>query len=149
MKTKLIIVFTLIAMVTISCNSENKKNNDTLANSITEKYWKLKTLQGQEVIITDNQDHEIFITLHTDENRISGFAGCNSISGEYILKEDNRIQFKNMLTTLKMCTETVVNESQLLKVFELADNYTINDNILSLNIGKRAPLAVFEAIKTK
>ncbi|MDN3619981.1 META domain-containing protein [Polaribacter undariae] len=147
MKTKLIIVFTMIAMITISCNSDKKKNKDTLTNSITEKHWQLKTLEGQEVAKADNLEREIFITLNTDTNSVTGFTGCNTISGEFILKEGNRIEFKKMLTTLKMCPDTAVNESELLKIFEIADNYTIKDNILSLNVGRRAPLAVFEAIE--
>ncbi|WP_165732632.1 META domain-containing protein [Polaribacter sp. 20A6] len=147
MKTKLIIVFTMIAMITISCNSDKKKNKDTLTNSITEKHWQLKTLEGQDVAKADNLEHEIFITLNTDTNSVTGFTGCNTISGEFILKEGNRIEFKKMLTTLKMCPDTAVNESELLKIFEIADNYTIKDNILSLNVGRRAPLAVFEAIE--
>ena len=147
MKTKLIIVFTMIAMITISCNSDKKKNKDTLTNSITEKHWQLKTLEGQDVAKADNLEREIFITLNTDTNSVTGFTGCNTISGEFILKEGNRIEFKKMLTTLKMCPDTAVNESELLKIFEIADNYTIKDNILSLNVGRRAPLAVFEAIE--
>ncbi|AUC20697.1 hypothetical protein BTO15_00575 [Polaribacter sejongensis] len=147
MKTKLIIVFTMIAMITISCNSDKKKNKDTLTNSITEKHWQLKTLEGQDVAKADNLEREIFITLNTDTNSLTGFTGCNTISGEFILKEGNRIEFKKMLTTLKMCPDTAVNESELLKIFEIADNYTIKDNILSLNLGRRAPLAVFEAIE--
>ena len=147
MKTKLIIVFTMIAMITISCNSDKKKYKDTLTNSITEKHWQLKTLEGQDVAKADNLEREIFITLNTDTNSVTGFTGCNTISGEFILKEGNRIEFKKMLTTLKMCPDTAVNESELLKIFEIADNYTIKDNILSLNVGRRAPLAVFEAIE--
>jgi heat shock protein HslJ len=147
MKTKLIIVFTMMAMITISCNSDKKKNKDSLTNSITEKHWQLKTLEGQEVTKAGNLERKIFITLNTDTNSITGFTGCNTISGEFILKEGNRIEFKKMLTTLKMCSDTAVNESELLKIFEIADNYTIKDNILSLNVGRRAPLAVFEAIE--
>ncbi|WP_373943442.1 META domain-containing protein [Polaribacter sejongensis] len=114
---------------------------------MTEKHWQLKTLEGQEVAKADNLEREIFITLNTDTNSVTGFTGCNTISGEFILKEGNRIEFKKMLTTLKMCPDTAVNESELLKIFEIADNYTIKDNILSLNVGRRAPLAVFEAIE--
>lgn len=113
---------------------------------IVEKYWKLKTLEGKDVKMADNQEREIFFTLKSQENRVTGFAGCNSISGEYTLEEGNRIRFKNMATTMKMCPDVDVNESEFLKIFELADNYTITDDVLSLNVGRRAPLAVFEAV---
>ncbi len=113
---------------------------------IVEKYWKLKTLEGKNVEMADNQEREIFFTLKAQDNRVTGFAGCNSISGEYMLEEGNRIRFDKMATSLMMCPDVDVNESEFLKVFELADNYTINGDELSLNVGRRAPLAVFEAV---
>ena len=113
---------------------------------IVEKYWKLKTLDGKDVKMADNQEREIFFTLKSQDNRVTGFAGCNTISGEYTLEEGNRIRFDKMATTLMMCPDVDVNESEFLKVFELVDNYTINGDVLSLNVGRRAPLAVFEAV---
>ncbi|MEO9076132.1 MAG: META domain-containing protein, partial [Gelidibacter sp.] len=107
---------------------------------------KLTTLEGQDVKMADNQEREIFFTLKSQDNRVTGFAGCNTISGEYTLEEGNRISFDKMATTLMMCPDVDVNESEFLKVFELADNYTINGDVLSLNVGRRAPLAVFEAV---
>jgi heat shock protein HslJ len=115
--------------------------NDT----ITEKYWKLKALEGQDINIVDNQEHEIFFTLKTNENRVTGFAGCNTISGEYTLEAGNRIRFKNMATTLKICPDVDISESEFFNIFEIADNYTIKDDVLSLNVGRRAPLAIFKA----
>ncbi|AUC84661.1 heat-shock protein [Polaribacter sp. ALD11] len=122
------------------------KKGDVSNNQIVEKYWKLKTLEGKEIKMADTQEREIFFTLKAAKNRITGFAGCNSISGEYTLEEGNRIRFKNIATTLMACPDVDVHESEFLKVFELADNYTIKDDVLSLNVGRRAPLAVFEAV---
>ena len=47
---------------------------------------------------------------------------------------------------MRACPDVDVNESEFLEVFELADNYTINGTILSLNVGRRASLAVFESV---
>lgn len=156
-----IITFALIAVTLMSCNNSEKKNTETTEdsktemnqgndvnqdNEITEKYWKLKTLEGQDVTMADNQEREQFFTLKTNENRIAGFAGCNAITGEYKLEEGNRIRFSNVGTTMKACPDVDVNESEFLEVFNLADNYTIKDDVLSLNVGRRAPLAVFEAV---
>lgn len=113
---------------------------------IVEKYWKLKTLDGKDIEMAENQEREIFFTLKSQENRVTGFAGCNGISGEYTLEEGNRIRFKNMATTMMICPDVAVNESEFLEIFELADNYTIQGDVLSLNVGRRAPLAVFEAV---
>lgn len=114
---------------------------------IVEKYWKLKTLEGQPVKMEDNQEREVYFILKSDTNRVTGFAGCNTITGQYTLKKGERIRFSKMATTMMACPDISFNESEFMKVFELADNYTINGNELSLNVGRRAPLAVFEAVE--
>ncbi|GGW53325.1 heat shock protein HslJ [Winogradskyella epiphytica] len=122
------------------------KKVDYSNEPIVEKYWKLKTLEGKEVTMSDNQEREVFFTLKGHDQTVTGFAGCNTISGGYTLEDGNRIRFTQMATTLKACPDVDFNESEFLKIFELADNYTIDGDTLSLNVGRRAPLAVFEAV---
>ena len=148
MKTKTAF-FALIAMVIMGCNSTKNVTTETKDNSITEKYFKLITLEGKTVTMAENQQREIFFTLRTEGNKVTGFAGCNSFSGEYTLEDGNRIRFKNMAVTMMACPDVAVNEAELLEMFELADNYTIVNDVLSLNVGRRAPLAVFEAVYMK
>ncbi|TYC14211.1 META domain-containing protein [Bizionia gelidisalsuginis] len=121
--------------------------SDLNSQPITQKHWKLKTLQGKEVTRVENQDKDIYFMLQSTENRVEGFAGCNSITGSYTLEQGNRITFTNVATTMMACPDVKVNEAEFLKIFEIADNYTINGDELSLNVGRRAPLAVFEAVK--
>lgn len=115
-------------------------------SEIVEKYWKLKTLEGKDVEMVDNQEREIYFTLKSEENQITGFSGCNTFTGHYALEEGNRIRFTHIATTMKACPDVDINESELLQIFDLADNYTIQGDELSLNVGRRAPLAVFEAV---
>jgi heat shock protein HslJ len=115
-------------------------------NEIVNKYWKLKTLEGKEIKMTDNQEKEQYFILKSD-GTVSGFAGCNQFDGQYKLSEGNRIRFnENLALTMKICPDVKINESEFMEVFKLTDNYTINGDILSLNVGRRAPLAVFEAV---
>lgn len=115
-------------------------------DGITEKYWKLKTLEGKEVKIGDNQEREVYFMLKNKDNRVTGFAGCNTIMGTYTLEDGNRIRFTQMATTKMTCPDIAFNESEFLEVFELADNYRITGDRLELNVGRRAPLAVFETV---
>ncbi len=119
--------------------------NKTNESDITEKYWKLKTLEGQPVTMADNQEREAYFMLKSDGS-VKGFAGCNTFNGSYDLEDGNRIRFSQMLATLRACPDVEVNESEFLQVFNQADNYTINGDMLMLNVGRRAPLAVFEAV---
>lgn len=103
-------------------------------------------MEGKEVKMSENQTRDIYFMLKNDDNRVVGFAGCNNITGSYTLEEGNRIRFGKMAATLMICPDVDVNEYEFLQIFELADNYTITDDVLSLNVGRRAPLAVFEAV---
>ena len=156
MNTKNIIP-ALIILFTISCNTTKKTNTQaennsnikqeiTSNNPITEKYWKLKTLAGKDIKMVENQEREQYFILKMDGNRVTGFSGCNNFNGSYTLEKGNRIHFTQMLSTLKACPNVNINESEFLKIFNLVDNYTINGDTLNLNIGRRAPLAVFEAV---
>ena len=153
-----ILFLSLFSLVLVSCGGNKKADNDASANNetaieqadfdqqIAGKYWKLITLEGQEVQMVENQEREIFFTLNVDDKTVSGFAGCNSIMGEYEIAEGNRIRFTNMGITMMICPDVAVNESEFMEVFELTDNYTIHNDTLSLNVARRAPLAVFEAV---
>ncbi len=125
---------------------KSEKTVDKTVEPIVEKYWKLKTLDGQEVKMSANQEREVYFSLKAEDNRVTGFAGCNTMSGTYTLEKGNRIQFSQMAVTMMACPDVDFKEHEYLEVFELADNYTINGDELSLNVGRRAPLAVFEAV---
>ena len=152
-----ILLLSLFSLVLVSCGGNKKADNDAPADEtaieqtdfdqqIAGKYWKLIKLEGQEVEMAENQESEIFFTLNAEDNTVGGFAGCNSITGEFELAEGNRIRFTNMGITMMICPDLLVDESEYMQVFELTDNYTIHNDTLSLNVGRRAPLAVFEAV---
>lgn len=125
---------------------ENAIQNQAFDEDITEKYWKLLVLEGKPASMTENQEKEIYFTLKTNEDRVVGFAGCNTITGNYTLEAGSRIRFHNMAATMKACPDLAVDENEFLQVFELTDNYTIRNDTLNLNVGRRAPLAVFLAV---
>ena len=116
--------------------------------TITDKYWKLIELNGQKIPAPEVGGREAHFILSADGNRIHGNGGCNVFNGSYDLMEGNRIQFSKMATTMMACLN-VPYESEYLKVFEMADNYTIQGETLSLNKAKMAPLARFEVVYLK
>lgn len=115
-------------------------------NEVINKYWKLITLEGKKVVMTERQEKEQYFILKSD-GTITGFLGCNQFNGKFELEEGNKIRFnENFATTKMMCADEKILENEFLKVFKLANNYTINGDSLSLNSGKRASLAIFEAV---
>lgn len=115
------------------------------AEGITNKYWKLVTLAGQPVTMAPDQEREAYFMLK-DSSRVAGFGGCNALNGSYELHADQlRLRFTNLLTTLKACPGPN-QEPGFLEVLNQADNYTLRGDTLRLNVGRRAPLAVFHAV---
>jgi heat shock protein HslJ len=122
------------------------KKVEKSTTGITEKYWKLKTLEGKDIKMGRNQEKEVYFILKTNESAVTGFAGCNDFFGTYTLEKGNRIRFSEIGSTLKVCPDVDFNESDFFKVFELTDSYKISGDTLELYVGRRAPLAVFEAV---
>ncbi|WP_224488619.1 META domain-containing protein [Robertkochia flava] len=120
----------------IAADSEKKAQNA----SITDGRWKLITLLGQEVQ-TQEGEKDAFLIFNAEEQRMSGYNGCNSISGGYTLGEGQQLSFTQMISTQRACMNSV--ESDFMKVLERADNYTIHGDTLSLNKARMAPLARF------
>lgn len=115
-------------------------------NEVVNKYWKLKKIGDNTIEMAANQEREHYFILRS-YGTISGFAGCNQFNGQYELKSGNRISInENMAMTLKACPDVDVDESAYLKVFQQANNYSINGEILSLSAGEGAPLAIFEVV---
>ena len=134
-------LFTLFTLFVMSCKFYYEKKNEV----ITEKHWKLKTLEGK-VIMNNSENRDIHFTLSAKENRVNGFSGCNSFFGEFKLEGGKSIRFSNLGSTRMACPDGDFQEQDFLNVFNTVDNYTIVNGVLSLNVGRRAPLAVFEEV---
>ena len=108
---------------------------------LVEKYWKLIELHGNPVTPA-NGSKEAHITFHIDGNRFSGDAGCNRIMGSYQTRENYRIAFSQTAATQMMCIDMEI-ESNFLQVLETADSYLVQNDTLTLNRARMAPLARF------
>lgn len=163
MKKKILIV-TVLTLSMIGCKNQEKKqdgkevekvvatdNAETssektdLDKKITEKYWKLIELNGQEVTFQENQQKEAHFILKTAENKVTGNAGCNTMMGTYELVEGNKIKFSKMATTMMYC-EGVENEHEFLSVFEAVDHYTLKEDTLLFQDKENKVLAKFEVV---
>ncbi|HET8839492.1 MAG TPA: META domain-containing protein [Flavobacteriaceae bacterium] len=126
-------------------NGYSAKGNQTNNPEIVEKYWKLKSLAGNEISMEDDQEREIYFTLKTQENRIVGFAGCNNFSGQYSLEGQNKLQVEKMVSTLKACPHLKFDERKFLKLFDKQISYSLKNDVLTLKT-EDGTEAVFEAV---
>ncbi len=128
---------------TKKATQSNESSPAMTTTSITGKKWKLIELNGQPVADRIN-DKEPFIEFNDTDKRYTASGGCNGLGGTYTLTDKGRITFSQGMSTMMAC-ENMNVENQLKEVFGKADNFTINNNVLSLNKARMAPLARFKA----
>ncbi len=138
-----------LAFLCSACSNTKKatQSNDTspvmTTTSLTGKKWKLIELNGQPVADRVN-NKEPFIEFNDTDKRYTASGGCNGLGGTYTLTDKGQITFSQGMSTMMAC-ENMTIENQLKEVFGKADNFTVNNNILSLNKARMAPLARFQA----
>jgi len=122
-------------------------SNQSKELTISEKYWKLVELDGQQLSgsATMKEPHIIF---KSEDNSVTGSGGCNSFHGSFELKEGSRITLSKITTTRMACPDMGV-EDRFLKMLETVDNYNLTENTLVLNKARMAPLARFELVMNK
>lgn len=110
---------------------------------ITGWRWTLVELRGQPVT---GLEPAPFLVLNAAENRTTGFGGCNSLSGGFVLDASTlQLRFERMVSTLRACVTGMETEQALHQVLQMVDNYSLSGDQLSLNRARMAPLARFVA----
>lgn len=97
--------------------------------NLTEKYWKLQSINNKTVTNKDFMDTEPHFILKSEFNKVRGNDGCNIFNGQFSL-DGNSIKFEKMLSTLRACPDSFVS-NQLLKILN-NNNLTYevkNDNL--------------------
>lgn len=151
MKTLSHITFILCVFSLSACNifkkTETPKTGEETAQStvITDRKWKLVELAGKPVADKIN-GKEPFILLQSKDNRYAATAGCNGLGGEFSLQAYGRIKFTLGMSTMMACEHMEI-ETELKRVLNTTDNYSLSGDDLSLNKARMAPLARFKAVK--
>jgi len=114
---------------------------DLTGQCILDTRWKLVELWGQPVT---GDERRPFIQLHGKEGRVSGFGGCNSITGSYELKPGLRLRFTNIASTMMACPD-MDTEQKFFEMLGKTDNFACDGKTLSLHKARMAPVARFEA----
>ena len=93
-------LFSLFALILATDSCESSKNAIENNSKIVQQ-----ALSGSYTIsqIGDNASvsQELMITFDENSDRVTGFAGCNSFFGTYVVK-DNTIKFSNIASSKKL-----------------------------------------------
>ncbi|MBU2929459.1 META domain-containing protein [Winogradskyella psychrotolerans] len=124
----LISLFTLLLTIN-SCDSSKKvvENSKNMQDTLSGTYY-ITQLEDTDVSL-----YKLVISFDETSNKVTGFAGCNSLFGSYSL-ENNSITLENIATSKKMCQkDIIVIERQFLKALNAIDSFSINDTNISFS----------------
>ncbi|MBE2279364.1 MAG: META domain-containing protein [Ignavibacteriaceae bacterium] len=121
---KILIVITLTILFA-GCFSQSVIKEETVL--LSNNLWTLSSLPGIEVL--DSQSEKApNISFNLNENKVSGFAGCNRFMGPVQINGET-IKFGNIASTMMACPEMEL-EIKFMKIFNTVDRYTIQDGKL-------------------
>jgi uncharacterized lipoprotein YbaY/heat shock protein HslJ len=115
--------------------------NETAA-AIEEQYWKLVSVGGGPVKVTEPQ-REPHIILHSDTKRVSGSGGCNRLTGSYTLKGE-QITFGQMAGTMMACPDGMEQEQAFLAALTHATRWRVTHGEMQLFDASGTLLAQFK-----
>ena len=108
--------------------------------------WVLEEMEGKKV------DHEKdfkgsdlpYMELYTNENRFSGFSGCNRMTGSLSFEWDV-LRFEQVAST-RMACPNMEQEGKFLEALQGITRYAMENNRLYLSNDGKAPFLVFKKI---
>ncbi|MFI5136057.1 MAG: META domain-containing protein [Chitinophagales bacterium] len=132
-----VVVFSLI-----SCNSTS--NVTKTLTPLSQNDWQLFSLNTQQVSIV--QGGKIpQLSFDTQNMRVSGNGGCNSLSGSFKLGKEN-LSFGPLATTRMACPGDNI-ETNFLSALSKTEKFSMYNGKLVLNDSSGKQLMVFDPVK--
>lgn len=103
-------------------------------SNLTEKYWKLISINGRTVTKDDFMSKEPHIIFKSEFNHINGNDGCNGFGGIYKL-EGKTISFDKLFSTMMACPDSFVF-NEFMRILQKEATYTITEESLTLQTAK-------------
>lgn len=100
-----------------------------IKTSFTGTYWMLEELDGIQVGQYPSKDAP-YLTFSPDKT-LQGYAGCNRISGTYLVKGDVFL-FNRAAMTRVACSDGLEVEDRLLKILDESETYRVEGEMLQL-----------------
>jgi heat shock protein HslJ len=148
-KTQILVILTAVAVLVVGIAmiagyGIHKPQTDKGDVPLVNTYWKLMTIDGKLIEMSEDMEREPHFVLHTDENRLAGFSGCNRMSGTYKVDGDTISFAPGVAMTRMACPDAADIESAFTQVIEKADGWKITEDDLVLSDKDGKVLAEFE-----
>ena len=106
--------------------------------------WRLVSLYHTKVLAQGKKEY--FLKINSKDARFSAFAGCNNISGNYIMPSSNTIDFSDVIMTRMACSDMTL-EDKFGAMLVQVKRYKINNELLTFFGEGKKVVAQFQAIK--
>ncbi|MEQ9166863.1 MAG: copper resistance protein NlpE N-terminal domain-containing protein [Fulvivirga sp.] len=134
-------------------NEGNRITGDLAANymlrkiddQITERYWKLISLNGKPITVTETQPREPHFILKNQDNKVNGHTGCNTMNGSYETGPDHQLAFKGLISTRRACAD-VPYESEFTRMLGNVKSYNLLGDSLMVRDENDKVLAKFYSV---
>jgi copper homeostasis protein (lipoprotein) len=110
---------------------------------LKETYWKLTRLEDKPVILAEKQ-REPSLVLRSEQNRVTGFGGCNTVAGSYKLN-GAEITFMGAAATRRACPQGMDLEAAFFAALNKVRRWKIIGQHLELYDSTGNTVARFEA----
>jgi len=126
MKTRLLLLLSVLALVFTSCD-ETKKVLDTAGSIQLSGTYIVETIDGAHTDATN-----ITITFAALDKSVRGNTGCNSLFGNYTL-DLYALAFNDIAVTEMACEEPIhIKEQRFLAAIYDTGSYTFDNGLLTL-----------------
>ncbi|MBA6152096.1 META domain-containing protein [Gelidibacter maritimus] len=135
----------LVCFLLFNCKSQMppKEPSSTSETAFVGTKWVLTKLNGDVLNLSKTELEQPYIKLSSKDNGIGGNGGCNSFGGTYILKDNQQIEFSQMMATMRYCEGSSI-ENVFMSNLKKAVSYTITDGELTFVDENGYILASFE-----
>jgi heat shock protein HslJ len=143
--------FLLLLLLTTACRTSKKPGHPDFGKdpALYGVRFELIQLEGAPVKAPSGLIH---ITFESEDNKMSGGAGCNTYTGMWTVHEE-MMKLLPLQVTEMVCTEHMELEKRYLTILKETDSYSLSvkregeNDIRTLSFsGKGRPLAVFRSL---
>lgn len=125
--------------------AQTPESNNFANVSLRDTHWTLISLNGADVA-ANSKGEKPYLVLDSKSRRVSGFGGCNRLTGKYEAKA-NRVTFGEMASTMMACPTGMDTEQAFSKTLEKVTTWKVTGQELDLFDSSGKSLARFEAVQ--
>ncbi|MEO8018385.1 MAG: META domain-containing protein [Pseudomonadota bacterium] len=129
--------------LTTGCMTSSVPVEQASSQTLIDTHWRLMQI-GAEIIDNPAAERDLHVVLRSTNLLVSGYSGCNRMSGHYAVNGD-ALKFDQMGGTRMFCEGRMDLEQKFLIMFEAVTAWKITGRTLQLLDANGKAVGTFEA----